>query len=135
MTRAFFDSNILVYALSDEDHRSGVAKRLLRRGGAISIQSLNELANVLVRKLRWGWPDVLEALGSVRDQCETLVVLDDDLHRDGLRLAERHRLSVYDGMIVAAALVADCDTLYSEDMHDGLTVDGRLRIVNPFASA
>ncbi len=61
--------------------------------------------------------------------------LDLDLHRLGVRIAERQKLSVYDGMIVAAALIAECDILYSEGMHDGLVVDGRLRIVNPFAPA
>lgn len=59
-------------------------------------------------------------------------MLDEALHKDGLRLARRYRLSVYDGMIVAAALTANCDILYSEDMHHGLIVDGRLQIVNPF---
>lgn len=55
------------------------------------------------------------------------------IHDLGLASAERHKLSVYDGMIVAAALPADCDILYSEDMHAGLLIDGRLTIVNPFA--
>jgi predicted nucleic acid-binding protein len=36
-------------------------------------------------------------------------------------------------MIVAAALLAGCDTLYTEDMHPGLVIENRLRIVNPFA--
>lgn len=134
MTRAFFDTNILVYALSD-DGRNDTAKMLLQQGGAISVQSLNELANVLRRKLRWNWPEVQGALESIRNQCASLVILDDALHRDGLEMAERYQLSIYDGMIVAAALAADCDVLYSEEMHDGLIVDGRLRIVNPFAPA
>lgn len=52
----------------------------------------------------------------------------------GLRLAERYQLSLYDGMIVAAALDAGCDTLWSEDMHDGLVVETQLTICNPFAA-
>lgn len=57
-----------------------------------------------------------------------------DIHESGLRLAERHGFSIYDSFIVAAALAADCDTLWSEDMQDGMLVEGRLRIVNPFAA-
>jgi predicted nucleic acid-binding protein len=49
-----------------------------------------------------------------------------------LVLAERHYLSTWDAMIVASALHADCETLWSEDMQDGMVVDGRLRIANPF---
>ena len=94
---------------------------------------MNELANVLRKKLKWEWPRIREAIETVTDRCSTLVILDLDLHRLGLRFAERYRLSVYDAMIAAAALTAECDTLYSEDMHDGLVIDGRVRIVNPFA--
>ena len=53
----------------------------------------------------------------------------------GSTLAERYRLSIYDAMIAAAALHADCDTLWSEDMQDGMTIEGRLRIANPFRAA
>ena len=131
---AFFDSNILVYAFSG-DLRSSTAYHLLQQGGVVSTQSLNELANVLRRKQDWDWLKIGLAIETVIDRCSTLVVLDLDLHRTGLRLAERYTLSVYDGMIAAAAVVAGCDTLYSEDMHHGLVIDGRVRIVNPFAPA
>ncbi|WP_288936201.1 PIN domain-containing protein [uncultured Sphingomonas sp.] len=126
------DTNILVYAI-DEDVRSGIASQLLEDGGAISVQSLNELANVLRRKRRWTWDQVARAIEAVTFRCPAIVVLTPDLHRLGLRLAEQYSLSIYDAMIAAAALTAGCDRLYSEDMHDGLTVDGRLCIVNPFA--
>jgi predicted nucleic acid-binding protein len=132
VTRVFLDTNILVYAL-DEDSRSGIASRLLEDGGAISVQSLNELANVLRRKRLWTWDQVARAIEAVTFRCPAIVALTPDLHRLGLRLAEQYSLSIYDAMIAAAALAAGCDKLYSEDMHDGLTVDGRLRIVNPFA--
>ncbi len=134
MSRAFFDLNILVYAFSS-DARSPVVYALLDRGGVVSTRSLNELITVFRRKQKMSWPETRRAVDLVLKQCPSIVVLDLDLHRLGVRIAERHKLSVYDGMIVAAALIAECDILYSEDMHDGLIVDGRLRIVNPFAPA
>lgn len=54
------------------------------------------------------------------------------VHEAGLTLAERYTLSVYDAMIVASALDAGCDTLWSEDMQSGMVFDDRLRVVNPF---
>ncbi|SMD04113.1 PIN domain-containing protein [Rhizobium sp. RU36D] len=54
-------------------------------------------------------------------------------HETGLAVAERYGLSTYDAMIVASAIIAGCETLLSEDMQDGLVIDGRLRIINPFA--
>ncbi len=134
MSRAFLGSNILVYAFSS-DARIPVAYALPDQGGVVSTQSLNELTTVLRRKQKMSWPETRRAVDLVLKQCPSIVVLDLDLHRLGVRIAERHKLSVYDGMIVAAALIAECDILYSEDMHDGLIVDGRLRIVNPFAPA
>lgn len=131
---AFLDSNILVYAFG-ADVRSAVAYGLVEDGGVISAQSLNEMANVLRRKYRWTWNEVRRATRDVIVNCPTIVMLDVELHHLGLRLAERYTLSVYDGMIAAAAVVAGCDTLYSEDMHHGLVIDGRVRIVNPFAPA
>jgi len=47
-------------------------------------------------------------------------------------LAERYGVSIYDAMIAASALQADCEALWSEDMHDGIAIENRLRISNPF---
>ena len=58
-----------------------------------------------------------------------------ETHELGLALAERNRLSVYDAMIVAAGLLAGCDTLLSEDMQHGFVVAGELTVVNPFVPA
>ena len=55
-----------------------------------------------------------------------------DIHETGFVLAERYGLSIYDAMIDASAPHADCDTLWSENVQDGIVFDGRLRIVNPF---
>lgn len=132
MTRPFFDTNILVYAL-EADARGTIASDLIDVGGAISVQSLNELANVLRRKRRWTWDQIARATEAAMVRCPTIVPLTPDLHHLGLRLAERYTFSIYDAMIAAAALTAECDVLYSEDMHDGLVIDRRVRIVNPFA--
>jgi predicted nucleic acid-binding protein len=55
-----------------------------------------------------------------------------ETHDRGLELAERYQLNVYDGTIVAAAQLAGCKILYSEDMHDGLVIGG-LTLRNPYA--
>jgi predicted nucleic acid-binding protein len=55
-----------------------------------------------------------------------------EIHEAGLVLAERYNFSTYDAMIAASALHADCNTLWSEDMQDGMILENRLRIVNPF---
>lgn len=64
--------------------------------------------------------------------CVSVQPVSHEVHLLGIDIAERYGLSVYDGMIVAAALEAESDILWSEDTHDGLTVFDRLKIVNPF---
>ncbi|WP_375395331.1 PIN domain-containing protein [uncultured Sphingomonas sp.] len=132
MTRVFFDTNVLVYAFSSDD-RSAIARGLLKSGGVIGIQSLNELANVLRRKYKKSWSEVHRSVDVVRNQCDTLVTPDEQVHRLGLQFAERYMPSIFDAMIVAAAFHADRDILYCEDMHHGLVIDGKLRIESSFA--
>ncbi len=52
--------------------------------------------------------------------------------KEAIALGERYQLSHWDSLIVAAALRANCDTLYSEDMQHGQLIDGRLTVINPF---
>jgi predicted nucleic acid-binding protein len=129
----FFDSNVLIYLTDEASGKSGRTEDLLADGGVISVQVMNEFANVARRKIGLSWAETREFLDTFRTTLE-IVPLTLETHERGLDLAERFRLSVYDGVIVAAALLAGCTTLYSEDMHDGLVID-RLTIRNPYADA
>lgn len=128
---SFIDTNVLLYLLSADTAKATRAEEVVRTGGTISVQVLNEMANVMRRKLSMPWREVNEVLTLVRSMCpsEPLTL---EIHDRGRLVAERYGLSVYDGMIAAAALVSQCDTLYSEDMQHGLLIDGQLRIQNPF---
>ena len=57
------------------------------------------------------------------------------IHEAGLVIAARTGYRFYDALIVAAALEARWDTLFSEDLHDGHVIVGRLTIRNPFVTA
>jgi predicted nucleic acid-binding protein len=129
--KAFIDTNILLYLLSSDTEKADRAENILSAGGVISVQVLNEMANVALRKLAMSWTEINEVLMLIRAVCpaEPLTV---ETHDRGRLVAERYELSVYDSMIVAAALLAGCETLYSEDMQDGLQIDKKLRICNPF---
>ena len=130
-TKAFIDTNILLYLLSEDSNKADPAETIVRAGGTISVQVLNELANVTHRKLAMSWMEINELLALIRLLC-SIEPLTIETHDLGILIAERYKLSVYDAMIVAAALLGGCDTLYSEDMQDGLLIDNQLRICNPF---
>ena len=131
MPGSFFDTNVLVYIASGDSVKADQAETAIAGGGAISVQVLNELANVARRKMRMSWTDTHTFLSMLRDLLAVHPVTL-ETHETGLVLAERYRLSTYDAMIAAAALHAGCDTLWSEDMQHGMALDEGLRIVNPF---
>jgi len=130
--RAFFDSNVLLYTLAKNDPRQGVAAGLLAAGGAISVQSLNELAAVARRKLGLSWPETAKALAAVRALCPPPLPITLATHQAALGIAGRLGYRFYDSLIIASALEANCATLFSEDMQDGQAIEGRLTIRNPF---
>ena len=130
----FLDSNVLVYAFT-EDPRTVTARALLARGCTISIQGLNEFTNVARRRLGKSWDEIHDALAVIRNLCPTIFLIDLDTHETGLRLAERHGFAFFDALMIAAALRAGSTTLWSEDMQDGMRIDGKLRIANPFHAA
>jgi predicted nucleic acid-binding protein len=132
-SEAFFDTNVLVYLTDEESGKSGRTEDLLADGGIISVQVLNEFASIARRKVGLSWPETREFIETFRSALE-IVPLTLDTHGRGLDLSVRYQLNVYDGMIVAAAQLAGCTVLYSEDMHDGLVVEG-LAIRNPYTGA
>jgi predicted nucleic acid-binding protein len=130
--KAFFDTNILVYVVGHKDKRTDTAEALLAAGGTISVQVLNELANVSRKKLRMSWDEIDEALAAVRVLCPSPLPLTIDTHDAGRRIAAKYGYSLFDSLIAASALEAECDMLYSEDLQDGQIIEGRVTIRNPF---
>ena len=125
------DTNIAVYALSDGP-KCDIALLMLEAGPSISVQLLNEFANVSLRKRQLPWEEIDELLAIINNLAANIRPINVELHRSGLEIAKRYKLSIYDSLIIAAALLDDCQTLYTEDMQHGLVIDGRLTITNPF---
>jgi len=132
--KPFFDTNVLVYALAEGDPRSAVASALLSQGGIVSVHVLNEFVAVARRKLKTPWPQVLEALKQFRILCKEPVSLTIQTHEKALEIAERYGYTIYDSLVIAAALEARCLTLYSEDMRGGQKIES-MTILNPFSAA
>lgn len=133
--RASLDSNVLVYAAlepqSDKGRRAAdVIKRAAVRG-ILAAQAQLEFVAVVRRRA----PDLtgralaqVDAWASVFETAPTTAAV----VRDALEFVRDHRLQVWDAVICAAAAAAGADVLFSEDMHDGLTLSD-MRVVNPFA--
>jgi predicted nucleic acid-binding protein len=128
---SFFDTNVLLYLLSADDKKADAAEQALSKGGTLSVQVLNEFSAVASRKLKMTWREIAEILEPIKSIC-TITDLSLATHEQALAVAERYKLSVYDALIVSAALLAGCTTLYSEDMQHGQRIHRTLTIRNPF---
>ena len=130
-TDVFFDSNILLYLTSSDADKSNRAATLLAEGGVISAHVLGEVTNVL-RGKKWNkdWTEVRAQLGTIRANTVVLPVTA-DTHARGVKYAERFQLQFFDALHVASAVIANCQTLWTEDMHAGLVIDG-VTLRNPF---
>ncbi len=126
---AFFDTNIFVYAMTGEA-RGIVARSRLRGGGVISAQVLNEFVRVSRKKLRLDWAIVEAALNEFRALVDEVRPVAVSTHEIAVSVARDDGLDIYDALIVAAAIEAGCDRLYSEDLQDGRRL-GDSVIVNP----
>lgn len=130
MSASFADTNVVLYLL-DDGPKGDNAEEALEQGPRISVQVLNETLVNCRNTAGLSWEETDDFLAAVQSLCpvEGLTL---QTHQVGRALAERYNFSVYDSMIVAAALIGDCTTLWSEDMQDGVLVEDQLRIVNPF---
>ena len=133
MSKPFLDSNIVLYLLSGDAAKADRAQALLEAGSVISVQVLNEVTSVCLRKLKMPWQEVDALLLAVKAACEVLP-LTVASHEKAVEVAKRFQLSFYDANIVACALLSGAPMLLSEDLHSGLLIDGLL-IQNPFVSA
>lgn len=126
----FFDTNILLYLLSGDSDQAACVEGIVSKGGIISVQVLNEFASVASRKLGMTYAEIREYLVTIRAVCDVRP-LTVETHLLGLDIAERYGFSFYDSLIVSAALLADCSTLYSEDIQHGQKIENMV-IANPF---
>jgi predicted nucleic acid-binding protein len=130
--KVFLDTNVLLYAIAENDPRNERARALLAAGGVISVQVLNEFVSVVRRKVQMPWKDVNAALQWIRILCPDPVPLAVEIHEEAVRMAERYAYGIYDSLVVASALEAKCEVLYSEDLQDEQVIEGKLTIRNPF---
>lgn len=134
----FVDTNVLIYAVDNTNPQKQRAARLWRdelwkrRRGRISFQVLQEFYANATRKE----PSAREHIqAEIRNLLTWRPVTIDELILEGAwKIQERFKLSFWDALIVAAAKVASCKYLLTEDLQEGQELDGVL-VVNPFRSS
>jgi predicted nucleic acid-binding protein len=128
---AFFDTSVLLYLLSQDVAKADRVESLLAERSTISVPVLNEFAAVALRKLKMPLPEVREVLDTIRAVCDVVPVTV-ETHDRALAIVERYGFSLYDSLLIAAALLAGSKHLYCEDLQHDQLIDRQLRVVNPF---
>lgn len=130
---AFIDTNVLVYAHTDQDlEKQSIAQAIIFNDQTfISTQVLQELANTLHKKFNIEWNDIINVLIESSSNC-TLLINSEVIILRACEIASRYQFSFYDSLIISSAVIGGCTVLYSEDLRDGQIIDNKLTIVNPF---
>lgn len=131
---AFADTNVVVYAFAKDDAKIAIAEGILEKQPTISVQVVSEFLNVCRVKLGMDVPTRHKLARELIAGCN-VVALEPRLVEKAMEVEAQGQISYWDALIVAAALLSGCDTLYTEDLQQGRTFDGQLTVVNPFVAA
>ncbi len=131
----FIDTNIIVYSYSNsEADKQSIARDLIStRNSYVSTQVLQELTNTITKKFKFSYENATDAI----NECCKNNNLHTNTHAtilEACKVAGKYRFSFYDSLIISAALACECTILYTEDLHNGLIIENKLRIINPFSS-
>jgi predicted nucleic acid-binding protein len=129
---AFADTNVVVYAFGRDAAKVERAEAILASQPTISAQVAGEFLNVCRIKLGLD-VEVRHRLAQELLAGCNVVAIDSRVIGKAMEIESQAGISYWDAQIVAAALLAGCDTLYSEDLQHGHLFEGRLTVVNPFA--
>ena len=132
MSKIALDSNILIYNHSLTcENKMLIAIDLFNENPVVSSQVISEYINVMRKKFKMGKNELIQLCSLWLEKCTIQPVI-----LSTIKLAQylvgKYDFQIFDGIIIAAALEADCDILYSEDMQNGQIIENMLKIVNPF---
>ena len=134
--RIFIDSNIFVYAYTDDDWQKHELSRNLLKDNVLaneiilSVQILSEFYSVMA-KYKYSHNEIKSCSDEIIEQAE-IMPLKLDTFKFCLFIKEKYSYSWWDSLILASALENDCKVVYSEDMQHKQIIENKLKIVNPF---
>ena len=138
----FLDTNIFIYALTKPKVETDIYKRqvaieLLKKlyqnkDIQLSVQVVNEIHINMVRKFKIEDDIVFRLMQDNIFSIASVATLSLQTYNIAFDVRGKYNISYWDSLVVASALESKCDILYSEDMQDGLILEDKLKIVNPF---
>jgi predicted nucleic acid-binding protein len=132
MSKFALDTNILVYNHDvNDDNKRAVSENLLRANPVISSQVVSEYLNYMRKEYKIEKRKLIRACAMWLKRCTVQPVCGSTIELAS-RLIDKYDFQLFDGIIVASALEANCDVLYSEDMQHGQVIEVSMKIINPY---
>ncbi len=128
----FLDTNVLIYSVGNIISKKKISVNLIGKNASISTQIITESANVMYRKLKYGFPEIRSITDRFVKEMNLHIITHSTV-KSAFNIAEKYGFSYYDSQVIASALESDCATLYSEDLQHNQRIESRLRIINPFS--
>ena len=132
----FFDTNMLVYAATNQEPQKGdIARELIQHAlevnhdGVISVQVMTEFANVMKTRFNAAATEIDEWVSQFYPLLVTEVTM--DVVRNALYIKEEYGIQFYDALIVSSAEKLGCHEIVTEDLNPNQTYRG-MAVVNPF---
>ena len=133
MDNIALDTNILIYLYDTSNiNKRTTSEGLLLKNPIISSQVVSGYLNVSKRLLKISKQNLLDKCLLVFGYCIITPVIFETLTL-ARELIIKYDFQMFDSIIIAAALQADCTILYSEDLQSNQLIESRLSIINPFA--
>jgi predicted nucleic acid-binding protein len=131
--KVFIDTNVLIYAYSEtEPDKKDITLNILENYHIVfSIQVINEFIWVMNKKYKIDFKILQALLDRFWEKFEVTLLQKTSIDQ-ALSIAQRYKYSYWDSLILSSALENGCKVLYTEDMQDGQTIDGKIKIENPF---
>jgi len=129
----FCDSNILLYAFSTQDLRKKeiASKIILDNRCIISIQVINEVSNIMLKKLNFKDEQIKKFIASSYKRYN-IINFNKNIFIEACNIRTLYKFSYYDSLIISSALESNSKILYSEDMQNNQKIYNNLTIINPF---
>jgi predicted nucleic acid-binding protein len=129
--KIFVDSNVIIYTVGNDKVKKARAKEILKSGPIISTQVMNEIINVMAKKLKIKYPLISDVISKIEDFCKIETIKMKTV-RKAISIAEKYRYTYFDSLIIASAIENHCEILYTEDMQSNQKIEADLTLVNPF---
>jgi len=131
MNKIFIDSNIILYLMDNDTHKRSISESILLLNPFISTQVLTEVANVCKRRFKYDKEVILNLWVDLMSDCDFIATTKATFDKS-IDLVKKYKFQIFDALIIASALEANCHIIYSEDMQHKMIIEDRLTIINPF---